>query len=51
MGLGYRLMTAAQSLRPADMFATLIWVGFIGWALNRALLAVEARLFARAPEA
>ena len=51
MGLGYRLMTAAQSLRPADMFATLIWVGFIGWALNRALLAVEARLFAHAPEA
>jgi ABC-type nitrate/sulfonate/bicarbonate transport system permease component len=46
MGLGYRLMTAAQSLRPADMFATLIWVGLLGWALNRTLLALEARLFA-----
>jgi ABC-type nitrate/sulfonate/bicarbonate transport system permease component len=44
MGLGYRLMTAAQSLRPADMFATLIWVGLIGWALNHALVLIEARL-------
>ena len=26
MGLGYRLMVAGQSLRPADMFATLIWI-------------------------
>jgi NitT/TauT family transport system permease protein len=45
MGLGYRLMTAAQSLRPADMFATLVWVGLIGWTLNRAMLALEAWLF------
>ncbi len=45
MGLGYRLMMAAQSLRPADMFATLIWIGLIGWTLNRALLLAEARLF------
>ena len=49
MGLGYRLMTAAQSLRPADMFATLVWVGLIGWGLNRALALLEARLFAPAP--
>lgn len=46
MGLGYRLMVAGQSLRPADMFATLIWIGVIGWMLNFALLWAEARLLA-----
>jgi ABC-type nitrate/sulfonate/bicarbonate transport system permease component len=46
MGLGYRLMLAAQSLRPADMFATLIWIGLIGWGLNYALVRVGALLFA-----
>jgi ABC-type nitrate/sulfonate/bicarbonate transport system permease component len=46
MGLGYRLMLAGQSLRPADMFATLLWIGLIGWLLNHALLHAEARLFA-----
>ncbi len=45
MGLGYQLMLAAQSLRPADMFATLVWVGLIGWALNLALLRAEFKLF------
>lgn len=45
MGLGARLMLAANALRPADMFATLIWVGLLGWAINAALMAVEARLF------
>ncbi len=45
MGLGARLMLAANSLRPADMFATLIWVGVLGWAVNAALTGLEARLF------
>jgi len=45
MGLGSRLMLAANSLRPADMFATLIWVGVLGWAVNAVLVALEARLF------
>ncbi|HWU61283.1 MAG TPA: ABC transporter permease subunit [Ensifer sp.] len=44
-GLGYRLMLAGQSLRPADMFATLFWVGLIGWALNWALVRTEKKLF------
>lgn len=44
-GLGYRLMLAGQSLRPADMFATLFWVGLIGWTLNWGLIRAETRLF------
>jgi ABC-type nitrate/sulfonate/bicarbonate transport system permease component len=45
MGLGSRLMRAAQSLRPADMFATLFWVGMVGWMTNALLVAVEKRFF------
>ncbi len=45
MGLGARLMLAASSLRPADMFATLFWVGLLGWLLNWAMLRLEAWLF------
>lgn len=45
MGLGYRLMLAGQSLRPADMFATLLWIGLIGWALNYLLVEAEVRFF------
>jgi NitT/TauT family transport system permease protein len=45
MGLGYRLMLAGQSLRPADMFATLLWIGFLGWLLNWLLVETERRLF------
>lgn len=44
-GLGYRLMLAGQSLRPADMFATLFWIGLIGWSLNWGLVHAERRLF------
>lgn len=51
MGLGSRLILAAQALRAADMFATLIWVGLLGWAVNAGLLALEARLFPAAQRA
>jgi ABC-type nitrate/sulfonate/bicarbonate transport system permease component len=44
-GLGYRLMLAGQSLRPADMFATLLWIGAIGWVLNWGLVRTERKLF------
>ncbi|MBT9386789.1 ABC transporter permease subunit [Pseudooceanicola sp. CBS1P-1] len=46
MGLGYRLMLAGQSMRPADMFATLLWIGLLGWGLNLALVRAEHWLFA-----
>jgi len=45
-GLGYGLMVSQESLRPDRMFALLIWVGILGWALNYILVRVEGRLFA-----
>lgn len=45
MGLGSRLLKAAQSLRPADMFATLFWIGLVGWVANYLLVGVERRFF------
>jgi NitT/TauT family transport system permease protein len=45
LGLGYMLMIAQQSLHPGLMFAALLWVGIIGWALNGVLLFAQRRLF------
>lgn len=50
-GLGSRLILAAQSLRAADMFATLLWVGLLGWMINAGLMALQASLFPSAQEA
>ena len=36
-GLGYSMMMAQQSLRPELMYAQLLWLGALGWALNAAL--------------
>jgi NitT/TauT family transport system permease protein len=49
-GLGHDLMIAQETLRPALMFAVLVWVGLIGWGLNVALLRLERRLFAHRGE-
>jgi NitT/TauT family transport system permease protein len=46
-GLGYGMTVAQQSLRPDLMLATLLWVGVLGWGLNRVLLVAERRLMAR----
>jgi ABC-type nitrate/sulfonate/bicarbonate transport system permease component len=45
-GLGYGLMVSQETLRPDRMFALLIWLGALGWALNYLLVRLEARLFA-----
>ena len=45
MGLGARLMQASASLRPADMFATLFWVAYLGWLLNWVMLRLQGLLF------
>lgn len=45
IGLGARLMQASNSLRPDDMFATLFWIGFLGWALNWGMLRLQGWLF------
>ena len=44
-GLGHAIMTAQQALQPALMLAYLIWIGLIGFALNRSLIVLEAWLF------
>lgn len=44
-GIGYFMMTAQQSLHPALTLWGLVWVGLMGWGLNRLLLAAETRIF------
>ena len=51
LGLGYGMMAAEQSLRPALMLAFLAWIGVVGWGLNQALVGLQARLFGRAATA
>jgi ABC-type nitrate/sulfonate/bicarbonate transport system permease component len=43
-GLGYGLVIAQQSLHPDLMLAFLMWVGVLGWLLNRIIVEVEVRL-------
>lgn len=47
LGLGYGVMLAGQSLHPDLMLAYLVWIGFVGWALNFAILSTQRRLFGR----
>ncbi|TRL34893.1 ABC transporter permease [Rhizobium straminoryzae] len=44
-GLGYGIMMAQQALRPAEMFAYLLWIGAVGWLLSLLLNATQRRLF------
>jgi ABC-type nitrate/sulfonate/bicarbonate transport system permease component len=48
IGLGYGLMLAQSSLDPARMFAFLLWLGLVGWGVNRLLLTAQRRLFGAA---
>ncbi len=45
LGLGAQMMFASQSLRPATTIAYLVWIGFVGWALNYLLVQAQNRLF------
>jgi len=45
LGLGYAMMNAQQTLRPALMLALLVWIGLIGWGFNGLLLWMQNRLF------
>jgi len=47
-GLGFGLMSAQQNLRPDLMFALLLWLGALGWALSAGLLALERHWFRHA---
>lgn len=44
-GLGYGIMMAQQALRPAEMFAYLVWIGTIGWVISMGLNAVQRIFF------
>lgn len=43
MGLGYGLIVAQQSLQTALVWATLIWLGLVGWLLNYLVASGEKR--------
>jgi ABC-type nitrate/sulfonate/bicarbonate transport system permease component len=43
-GLGYGIMMAQQALRPAEMFAYLLWIGAIGWLISLLLNAAQGRV-------
>lgn len=42
-GLGFGMISAQQSLQTDVMYATLIWLGFLGWSLNALIVAAERR--------
>lgn len=43
-GIGYAILTAQQELRPADMYAFVLWLAFVGWGLNALMLRLQTRL-------
>jgi NitT/TauT family transport system permease protein len=45
LGLGYGMMMAQQALRPAEMFAYLVWIGAIGWLISLLLSMAQRRFF------
>ncbi len=49
LGLGHNMMLAQQTLRPEVMLALLVWLGAVGWGINRLLLWSEARLLGSPP--
>lgn len=49
LGLGHNMMLAQQTLRPEVMLALLVWLGVVGWGINRLLLWSEARLLRSPP--
>jgi NitT/TauT family transport system permease protein len=42
-GLGYAMTMASQSLQADLAWATLLWVGVVGWAANASMLRLEQR--------
>lgn len=48
IGVGHSMIDAATSLRPALMLAHLVWIGILGWAINRLMLYAQSNLFGRA---
>ena len=45
IGLGYAIMMAQQALKPALMLAILLWIGILGFGLNKALVMTQRRFY------
>jgi ABC-type nitrate/sulfonate/bicarbonate transport system permease component len=45
IGIGYAMMDASRTFHPDLMLAFLMWIGILGWALNRIMLAAQRSLF------
>ncbi|MET0867958.1 MAG: ABC transporter permease subunit [Pseudorhodoplanes sp.] len=45
LGLGYSMILAQQTLRPELMLALLVWLGIVGWVMNKLLVWSQFRLF------
>ena len=45
-GLGYAMMRSQQELQAATMYAFVLWLAILGWAMNSGLLHLQHRLFA-----
>lgn len=45
-GLGHAMMRAQEELQAATMYAFVLWLAVLGWALNSGLLRLQRRLFA-----
>ena len=43
-GIGYYLMTMQYAMRASDMYAAIVLLAMVGYALNRGFLAIEYRL-------
>jgi ABC-type nitrate/sulfonate/bicarbonate transport system permease component len=43
-GLGYQLLTMQYAMRPEDMYAAVLLLAIVGYAMNRLFVAVERRL-------
>lgn len=46
-GMGYGMIIAQQSLRPDLVYAQLIWIGFVGWAINWGILKLDQKYLSR----
>ncbi|HSV45616.1 MAG TPA: ABC transporter permease subunit, partial [Ramlibacter sp.] len=45
-GLGHAMMRAQQELQPETLYAFVLWLAVLGWAMNTGLLRLQGRLFA-----
>jgi len=47
LGIGYAMVRSQAELQPASMYAHLLWLALLGWALNAAMARMERHIAAR----